>query len=90
VGASIGAGSVVVTGISIGRWALVGAGSVVTHDVPDFALVFGQPARVRGWVDRHGHRVHICATSEGCVGTCEQCGATVPLAREAAAFVSRL
>ena len=46
-GASVGAQSVVVTGITIGEWALVGAGSVVTHDVPDHALVYGAPARQR-------------------------------------------
>jgi UDP-2-acetamido-3-amino-2,3-dideoxy-glucuronate N-acetyltransferase len=45
-GASVGAQSVVVTGITIGQWALIGAGSVVTRDVPDHALVFGQPARI--------------------------------------------
>jgi len=49
-GASVGAHSVVVTGITIGEWALVGAGSVVTHDVPAHALVYGVPARQRGWV----------------------------------------
>ena len=49
-GASVGAASVVVTGVTIGRFALVGAGSVVTRDVPDHALVFGNPARIRGWV----------------------------------------
>jgi UDP-2-acetamido-3-amino-2,3-dideoxy-glucuronate N-acetyltransferase len=49
-GASIGAGSVVVLGITIGRWAMVGAGSLVTRDVPDHALVKGNPARVTGYV----------------------------------------
>src|SRR4030081_1559073 len=42
-GASVGAQTVVVTGVTIGAWALVGAGSVVTHDVPDHALVYGNP-----------------------------------------------
>ena len=49
-GASIGSGSTILCGITIGRGALVGAGSVVTKDVPDFALVFGNPARLRGIV----------------------------------------
>jgi UDP-2-acetamido-3-amino-2,3-dideoxy-glucuronate N-acetyltransferase len=89
-GAAIGACSVVVTGLTIGRWALVGAGSVVTKDVPDFALVFGQPARIRGWVDQHGHRVQVRATADGFVGACDTCGGNVPLPREAAAFVSAL
>ena len=56
-GAAIGAGSVVVAGTAIGRWALVGAGSVVTRDVPDFALVVGSPARHAGWVGRSGSRL---------------------------------
>ena len=56
-GAAIGAGSGVVAGTTIGRWALVGAGSVVTRDVPDFALVVGSPARRTGWVGRAGERL---------------------------------
>jgi UDP-2-acetamido-3-amino-2,3-dideoxy-glucuronate N-acetyltransferase len=53
-GAAIGARAVVVAGLTIGRWALVAAGAVVTHDVPDHALVAGVPARRRGWVGRSG------------------------------------
>jgi UDP-2-acetamido-3-amino-2,3-dideoxy-glucuronate N-acetyltransferase len=53
-GAAIGARAVVVAGLTIGRWALVAAGAVVTHDVPDHALVAGVPARQRGWVGRAG------------------------------------
>src|SRR6266480_4093343 len=49
-GASLGANSTVVCGTIIGRYAFVGAGSVVTRDVPDYALVYGNPARVRGWM----------------------------------------
>ena len=49
-GASMGANSTVVCGTTIGRYAFVGAGSVVTRDVPDYALVYGNPARVRGWM----------------------------------------
>ncbi len=49
-GASIGAGAVITPGVIIGRFATVGAGSVVTHDVVDHSLVFGQPAKVRGWM----------------------------------------
>jgi len=56
-GASIGARTVCVAPVTIGRWALVAAGSVVIHDVPDFALVAGVPARQIGWVDRSGTRV---------------------------------
>jgi UDP-2-acetamido-3-amino-2,3-dideoxy-glucuronate N-acetyltransferase len=48
-GASIGANATIVAGVSVGRYALVGAGAVVTRDVPDFAIVYGNPARARGW-----------------------------------------
>lgn len=56
-GAAIGARSVCVAPVSIGRWALVAAGSVVTRDVPDHALVAGVPARQLGWVGRAGVRL---------------------------------
>lgn len=49
-GAAIGARSVILPGLTIGRWALVAAGSVVTHNIPDHALVAGNPARQLGWV----------------------------------------
>lgn len=55
-GAALGAGTVVVTGVTIGRWAMVGSGSVVSKDVPDHALVVGNPARVIGWVSATGVR----------------------------------
>lgn len=53
-GASIGARAVCVAPVTIGRWAMVAAGAVVTRDVPDFALVAGSPARRIGWVGRAG------------------------------------
>ncbi|MFJ8980028.1 acyltransferase [Streptomyces sp. NPDC102282] len=56
-GASIGARSVCVAPLRIGRWAMVAAGAVVTKDVPDFALVMGVPARQVGWVGRSGTRL---------------------------------
>jgi UDP-2-acetamido-3-amino-2,3-dideoxy-glucuronate N-acetyltransferase len=49
-GASLGANSTIVCGVTIGRYAFVGAGAVVTRDVPDYALVYGNPARIRGWM----------------------------------------
>jgi UDP-2-acetamido-3-amino-2,3-dideoxy-glucuronate N-acetyltransferase len=60
-GASLGACTVVVTGVTIGRWAMVGSGAVVAKDVPDHALVVGNPARVIGWVSAKGER---CKTQE--------------------------
>ncbi|MEU5805958.1 acyltransferase [Streptomyces sp. NPDC047718] len=56
-GASLGARSVCVAGVRVGRWALVAAGAVVSRDVPDFALVAGVPARRIGWVGRAGVRL---------------------------------
>ncbi|MGI5204917.1 DapH/DapD/GlmU-related protein [Spirillospora sp. CA-108201] len=56
-GASLGARSVCVAPVRIGRWAMVAAGAVVTRDVPDFALVAGVPARRIGWVGRAGARL---------------------------------
>ncbi len=56
-GASIGARAVCVAPVSIGRWALVGAGAVVVEDVPDFAMALGVPARQVGWVGRAGVRL---------------------------------
>lgn len=56
-GASIGARAVCVAPVTIGRWAMVAAGSTVIRDVPDFGLVAGTPARRIGWVSRTGHRL---------------------------------
>jgi acetyltransferase-like isoleucine patch superfamily enzyme len=56
-GASLGARSVCVAPVRVGRWAMVAAGAVVTEDVPDFALVMGVPARRAGWVGRAGVRL---------------------------------
>lgn len=56
-GASIGANATIVCGVTIGEYALIGAGSVVTHDVPPYALVYGNPARVHGKVDEAGNKI---------------------------------
>ncbi len=56
-GCTIGANATIVCGITIGRYALVAAGAVVTKDVPDYALVMGNPARRVGWMSRHGQRL---------------------------------
>lgn len=58
-GASIGANATILPGVSIGRWAMVGAGSVVTRDVPDHALVLGNPARFRAWICRCGTKLQF-------------------------------
>lgn len=58
-GASVGANATIVCGVTIGRHAMIGAGAVVTRDVPDFGLVWGNPARRGGWVGRYGERLHF-------------------------------
>ncbi|MGW2933082.1 acyltransferase [Streptomyces sp. NPDC001156] len=73
-GASLGARSVCVAPVRIGRWALVAAGAVVTKDVPDFALVAGVPARRVGWVGRAGVRL-VEREGEPGVWECPQTGA---------------
>ncbi len=56
-GATIGANATVICGVTIGQFAMIGAGAVVTHDVVDHALVVGNPARMLGWVSRSGDRL---------------------------------
>jgi UDP-2-acetamido-3-amino-2,3-dideoxy-glucuronate N-acetyltransferase len=70
-GASIGAKSVCIAPVTIGAWSLVGSGSTVVKDVPDFALVVGNPARRIGWVGRAGHP--LVAGADG-IWTCPVSG----------------
>ena len=56
-GATIGANATIVCGIEIGEYAFIGAGAVVTSDVPDYALVVGNPAKQMGWMSEHGSRL---------------------------------
>ncbi len=56
-GATIGANATIVCGATIGRYAFVGAGAVVRGSIPDYALMLGVPAKRRGWMSRHGHRL---------------------------------
>lgn len=66
-GASIGAGAIILPGVTVGRWSLVGSGSVVTKDIPDFALVVGVPASIVGYVCKcakkmvEGGRCDVCS-----------------------------
>ena len=70
-GATLGANCTIVCGHTIGRFAFVGAGTVVLDDVPDYALVVGNPAAVKGWMCRCGIRLHF----DGKRATCDVCGA---------------
>ncbi|HBH47531.1 MAG TPA: N-acetyltransferase [Bacteroidales bacterium] len=58
-GASIGANATIVCGNDIGMYAFIGAGAVVTKEVPDYALVVGNPSKQIGWVSEYGHRLHF-------------------------------
>ena len=70
-GASLGANCTIVCGNDIGRFALVGAGAVVTKDIPDFALVVGNPSRIIGWVSEAGTRLNF---DERGIAKCEKSG----------------
>jgi UDP-2-acetamido-3-amino-2,3-dideoxy-glucuronate N-acetyltransferase len=69
-GASIGANATIVCGVTLGKYCFVGAGSVVTRDVPDYALVYGSPAYVRGWMCQCGEQLKF----ENDRAVCEVCG----------------
>ncbi|MCS6797347.1 MAG: acetyltransferase [Myxococcota bacterium] len=71
-GATIGANATIVCGVTIGRWAFVAAGAVVTHDVPDHGLVIGIPARLAGWRCRCGEKIELAGER----GRCVACGST--------------
>ena len=71
-GCTVGANATIVCGTTVGRYAFVGAGSVVTKNVPDYALFIGNPARQVGWMSRHGHRLD-CADKSG-VMRCPESG----------------
>jgi acetyltransferase-like isoleucine patch superfamily enzyme len=73
-GASIGANATILCGITIGEWAVVGAGAVVTRDVEPHRLVIGNPAKAVGWVCRCGRKV-----PEGPGGACPACGEVLSL-----------
>jgi UDP-2-acetamido-3-amino-2,3-dideoxy-glucuronate N-acetyltransferase len=75
-GASMGANSTIVCGVTIGRYAFIGAGSVVTRDVPDYALFYGNPGRLRGWMCECGIKLPLGTGAGEETGRCESCGKT--------------
>ncbi len=76
-GASIGANATVVCGHTIGRYAFIGAGSVVTRDIPDYALVVGNPGRISGWMCECGIKLDLSRDqNKDEDAACRACGAT--------------
>jgi UDP-2-acetamido-3-amino-2,3-dideoxy-glucuronate N-acetyltransferase len=75
-GASIGANAVLICGIEVGSYAMIGAGAVVTRSVPDYALVVGNPARRAGWTCQCGIRLEV-SEAQAC---CRTCGARYEIA----------
>ena len=70
-GASIGANATIICGNTIGSYSLIGAGSVITKDVPDYALIIGNPGKQIGWVSQYGHRLEF---NEDLKATCPESG----------------
>lgn len=73
-GASIGANATIVCGVTLGCYCFVGAGSVVTRDVPDYALVYGSPARLRGWMCQCGEQLTFTEQAGDERAVCPGCG----------------
>lgn len=68
-GATLGANCTIVCGVTVGRYAFIGAGAVVNRDVPDFAMMVGVPAAHAGWMSRHGERLHFVDGHANCPAT---------------------
>jgi len=73
-GASIGANATIVCGHTLGSYCFIGAGSVVTKDIPDFALVYGNPARQIGWVCQCGNKLTFSGPKDLETAYCSDCG----------------
>jgi len=74
-GASIGANATIVCGVTLGRYCFIGAGAVVTRDVPDYAMMLGSPARVRGWMCYCGVKLRLTSVGQDReIATCGACG----------------
>ncbi len=73
-GASIGANATIVCGITLGKYCFVGAGSVVTRNVPDYMLVYGSPAHVRGWICQCGKQISFIEKGGVERAVCKGCG----------------
>jgi len=85
-GASIGANATIVCGNTIGAYAFIGAGSVVTREVPDFAFIYGVPARQQGWVSKAGARLNF---DSGTTAICDTTGEKYELRDGVVAAISQ-
>jgi len=85
-GASIGANATIVCGNTIGAYAFIGAGSVVTREVPDFAFIYGVPARQQGWVSKSGARLNF---DSGTTAVCDTTGEKYELRDGVVAAISQ-
>jgi UDP-2-acetamido-3-amino-2,3-dideoxy-glucuronate N-acetyltransferase len=70
-GASVGANATIICGNTIGSYSLIGAGSVITKDIPDYALIIGNPGKQIGWVSQYGHRLKF---NEDFKASCRESG----------------
>lgn len=77
-GATLGANSTIVCGVTIGKYAFIGAGAVINKDVPDYALMVGIPAKQIGWMSEYGEKLNLPLTGEGTT-TCPHTGRTYAL-----------
>lgn len=73
-GASIGANATILCGVTLGNYCFVGAGAVVTRDVPDYALVYGSPARIHGWMCKCGEQLEFQDQDGLQRAVCASCG----------------
>lgn len=86
-GATIGANATIVCGHNIGRFAFIGAGAVVTKEVPDYALVLGNPARQKGWMSEYGHRLNF---NENGLAACPESGEKYQLKDETVTKINEI
>ena len=71
-GATLGANCTIVCGVTVGSYSFVAAGAVVTRDVPDHALILGNPGRVVGWMCTCGNRIHFETDDQGACKACSR------------------
>lgn len=83
-GVTVGANATIVCGVTLGKYAFVGAGTVVTRNVPAYGLVTGNPGRLKGWMSEHGHKLHFDAAG---FANCAESGARYQLTDQ---IVSRI